>query len=67
MIISNFMNIMRIKLINYQKKRKRDDNKNPEEDNEKKETISEPNGYFNGSLFDKNRKVILRHINIIHS
>ena len=62
------MNIMRIKLINYQKKkRKRDDNKNPEEDNEQKETINEPNGYFNDSLFDKNGKVVLRHINIIHS
>ena len=49
------------------KKRKRDDNKNPEEDNEQKETINEPNGYFNDSLFDKNGKVVLRHINIIHS
>ena len=49
------------------KKRKREEIKNPEEDNQKKNKDNESNNYFNDSLFDKNGKVVLRHINIIHN
>jgi hypothetical protein len=49
------------------KKRKREEIKNPDEDNQKKNNDNESNNYFNDSLFDRNGKVILRHINIIHN
>ena len=50
------------------KKRKREENKNEEENNNKIKKIekSEELNLFNDSLFDKNGKVILSHINLFH-
>ena len=51
------------------KKRKREETKNNEENLEKMKKISKKSEeieLFNDSLFDKNGKVILRHINLIH-
>ena len=50
------------------KKRKRDEGENNEDNNIKKnkKNKNEDNILFNDSLFDKNGKVILRHINMIH-
>jgi hypothetical protein len=54
------------------KKRKRDESKNSEEIKGKNQTNKEEDEQeqeqflFNNSLFDKNGKVILRHINMIH-
>ena len=54
------------------KKRKREENKNEEEEKiyqgnkTKKLETSEDINLFNDSLFDKNGKVILRHINLFH-
>ena len=53
--------------IGINKKRKREENKNEEENNNKmkKTEASDEVNLFNDSLFDKNGKVILRHINLI--
>ena len=50
------------------KKRKRDEGEKNEDNNIKKnkKNKNEDNILFNDSLFDKNGKVILRHINMIH-
>ena len=50
------------------KKRKRDEGENNEDNGIKKnkKNKNEDNILFNDSLFDKNGKVILRHINMIH-
>ena len=56
-------------LITLCKKRKREETKNNEENYEKKKKFNkktEDFELFNDSLFDKNGKVILRHINLIH-
>ena len=60
---------MKENLITLCKKRKREETKNNEENYEKKKTFNkktEDFELFNDSLFDKNGKVILRHINLIH-
>ena len=53
--------------IGMNKKRKREDNKIEEENNNKmkKTEATDEVNLFNDSLFDKNGKVILRHINLI--
>ena len=59
---------MKENLITLCKKRKREETKNNEENYEKKKTFNkktEDFELFNDSLFDKNGKVILRHINLI--
>ena len=51
------------------KKRKRDEGEISEDNNnikKNKKNKNEDNILFNDSLFDKNGKVILRHINMIH-
>ena len=63
------MSLVKGDFIGNNKKRKREENKNEENNNKinkikKTETTDEVN-LFNDSLFDKNGKVILRHINLI--
>ena len=52
--------------IGIYKKRKREENNNEEEKANKIKKLknSDETNLFNGSLFDKNGKVILRHINL---
>ena len=63
------MSLVKGDFVGNNKKRKREENKNEENNNKinkikKTETTDEVN-LFNDSLFDKNGKVILRHINLI--
>ena len=60
---------MKENVVTLCKKRKREETKNNEESYEKKKKYAKNNDdidLFNDSLFDKNGKVILRHINLIH-
>ena len=62
------LSINKTEFIGINKKRKREENKNEEEKNNnkmKKTEDSDEANLFNDSLFDKNGKVILRHINLI--
>ena len=63
------MSLVKGDFIGNNKKRKREENKNEENNNKinkiKKTEMTDEVNLFNDSLFDKNGKVILRHINLI--
>ena len=60
------ISLIKSDFIGINKKRKREENKNEENNNKMKKTeATDEVNLFNDSLFDKNGKVILRHINLI--